>query len=126
MRKRTIGAMVGVAVLTSGLATGVALASGGDSGDSNMSGPDADKAVAAALADTGGTKANAVERDSENGAVWEVEVAQPDGSTVDVRLDANFHVVVVEHDSEAGRHETGQHGEAGSDAETDSSSDTGP
>jgi hypothetical protein len=107
MRKRTIGAVVGVAVLSSGLATGVALASGGDSGDSNMSGPDADKAVAAALAETGGTKANAVERDSENGAVWEVEVAQSDGSTVDVRLDGNFHVIVVEHDSEAGQHDTG-------------------
>ena len=36
-----------------------------------------------------------------NGATWEVEVTKPDGSTVDVRLDANMKVVVVEPDQEA-------------------------
>jgi uncharacterized membrane protein YkoI len=105
MRKRTIGAIIGAAVLATGLASGVALASnGGDDGENTVTGPDRDKAVAAALQETGGTKANAVERDSEDGAVWEVEVAKADGSTVDVRLDGNFHVVVVEPDSEAGEH----------------------
>jgi hypothetical protein len=103
MRKRTIGAMLGVAVLASGLAGGVALASGGDDGDHPVTGPDADRAVAAALQETGG-KANSVERDSEDGATWEVEVTRTDGSTVDVRLDANFHVVTVEPDTEDGSH----------------------
>jgi hypothetical protein len=42
-------------------------------------------------------KANTVERDSEQGATWEVEIANADGSTSDVRLDANYHVIVVEH-----------------------------
>jgi hypothetical protein len=41
-----------------------------------------------------------VERDSENGATYEVEVTKPDGSTVDVRLDGAFKVVVIEGDSE--------------------------
>ena len=50
---------------------------------------------------SGGT-ANAVERDSENGATWEVEVTRPDGKTVDVRLDENYKLVVVESDSERG------------------------
>jgi uncharacterized membrane protein YkoI len=103
MKKRTIGAIVGAAVLATGLASGVALASASDDGDQSVTGPDADKAVAAALQETGG-RANAVERDSENGAVWEVEVAKADGSTVDVRLDGNFHVVTVEPDSEHGEH----------------------
>ena len=49
---------------------------------------------------TGGGKANSVERDTENGATWEVEVTKPDGKTVDVRLDENFELVVVEGDSE--------------------------
>ncbi len=55
---------------------------------------------APALEETAGGTANAVERDSENGATWEVEVTTPAGKTVDVRLDENFHVVVVEGDSE--------------------------
>ena len=63
-------------------------------------GPGADQAKAAALKIYPGSHANSVERDSENGATWEVEVAKPDGSTVDVRLDQNYKLVVAEADSE--------------------------
>jgi len=77
-----------------------ALAGAGDD-DSNATGPAADKARAAALAHLGGGHANAVERDDEDGATWEVEVTKRDGNTVDVRLDANYKVVVVEGDSES-------------------------
>ena len=48
----------------------------------------------------GGT-ANAVERDGEKGATWEVEVRKPDGSTVDVRLGANYEKVAIDSDSES-------------------------
>lgn len=48
----------------------------------------------------GGT-VNSVERDNENGATWEVEVTKADGTTVDVRLDSKFRLVVIESDSEA-------------------------
>jgi len=107
MRKRTVGVILGAAVLSTSVATGVAFAGGGDdSGNqhegTSVTGPDADRATAAALTQTGGVRANAVERDSENGATWEVEVVNPDGSTSDVRLDASYQVVVVERDSEAG------------------------
>jgi uncharacterized membrane protein YkoI len=77
----------------------VAASSAGDS-DANVTGPDADKATAVALEITGGGKVNSVERDTENGATWEVEVTEPDGTTVDVRLDVNFELVIVETDSE--------------------------
>ena len=79
---------------------GVAVA-GGESGDAKeqVSGPGADKARAAALAHHPGT-ANSVERDSENGATWEVEITGTDGKTVDVRLDEHYRVVVVEGDGE--------------------------
>ena len=60
----------------------------------------ADRATAAALDATGGGTANSVERDSENGATWEVEVTKTDGRTVDVRLDENYAVVVIEGDTE--------------------------
>jgi hypothetical protein len=101
MRHRTILATVAGAIAAVAITGGaVALAGGGD-GEGSAHGPDADRAVAAALAETGGGTANAVERDSEHGATWEVDVTKPDGSTVDVRLDGNLHVVVVEPDVEA-------------------------
>jgi hypothetical protein len=100
MRKKIIlagAAIVAVAAAGGGVAT--ALGSGEES-ERSATGPDAGKARAAALEITGGGTANSVERDSENGATWEVEVTKPDGETVDVRLDERFGKVVVESDSE--------------------------
>jgi uncharacterized membrane protein YkoI len=90
----------GAVLALSAAGVGVAVA-GGESGDAReqVSGPAADKARAAALAEHPGT-ANAVERDSENGATWEVEITGNDGRTVDVRLDENYKVVTVEGDGE--------------------------
>lgn len=82
--------------------SGAAIAIGnGHEGDNGAHGPGANKAKAAALKVVPGGHANAVERDTENGATWEVEVRKPDGSTVDVRLDQNYHLVVIEPDSES-------------------------
>lgn len=87
---------------------GVAVASGGEDGhdkgdhEGHVTGTKADQATAAALKATDGGKANSVERDSENGATWEVEVTRPDSTTVDVRLDEGYHVVVIESDGEQG------------------------
>ena len=78
---------------------GTAIATSND-GEGGATGPGADQATAAALKITHGGHANSVERDSENGATWEVEVAKSDGSTVDVRLDQNYKLVVAEADSE--------------------------
>jgi hypothetical protein len=99
MKRKWIAAGATGAVLAIG-GGGAALAVGGS--DSSASGPTAHKAVAAALAATGGGRANSVERDDENGATYEVEVTKTDGSTVDVRLGADFHVIVIESDSEQG------------------------
>jgi hypothetical protein len=99
-RRIVIGASVAaVAVAVAGGAAAVASASAGGN-EGGVTGAEADKAIAAALAETGGGTANSVELDNENGATWEVEVTRPDGTTVDVRLDAAFAVVVVEGDSE--------------------------
>lgn len=69
---------------------------------SGSTGASADEQAAreAALRATGGGTVNEVERDSEDGATWEVEVTKPDGKTVDVRLDGELAVVVIEADSE--------------------------
>ena len=103
-RTRTL-TVAGLAV--AGLGVGAALATGagtafagGDENDVSVTGRDADRATEAALRATGGGRANSVERDSEDGATWEVEVTEPDGDTVDVRLDEDRRLVVIEGDSE--------------------------
>ena len=87
-----------LALTAGGAGAAVAVGSGDDEG--GTTGPGADQATAAALELYPGGHANSVERDSENGATWEVEVAKPDGGTVDVRLDQNYKLVVAEADSE--------------------------
>jgi uncharacterized membrane protein YkoI len=92
--------IVALTAVTAALALGGATwAIAGSADDSSVSGPNADRAKAAALAKLGGGTANSVERDNENGATWEVEVTK-NGKTVDVRLDAAYKVIVVEGDSE--------------------------
>lgn len=98
-RTKTLLMAGGAATVLAAGGAAFAVASGGDDAQEQARGPAADKAVAAALKITGGT-ANAVERDGENGATWEVEVTKPDGSTVDVRLDEHYGLVVIEGDNE--------------------------
>jgi len=119
-RKFMIGGAAVLALAAGG--TGVALATGAvgeNDAAEQVSGPNADKARAAALEITGGGTANSVELDSENGATWEVEVTKPDGATVDVRLDDNYDLVVVEGDDE-GTDSSEQHeGDEGTGQEED-------
>ena len=91
-------AVGGLALALSAGGVGAAVAAGGgEDANEQVSGPAADTAREAALAAHPGT-ANSVERDSENGATWEVEITGNDGKTVDVRLDENLKVVVIEGD----------------------------
>jgi hypothetical protein len=92
------GSVLAIAAGGTGAAFATGAVGGGDD-EGSLSGPSADRATAAALTITGGGTANSVERDSENGATYEVEVTKPDGNTVDVRLDENYDLVVVEGDS---------------------------
>ena len=117
---------VGVAAATGGIG-------GGDEGDQSVTGPAADQAKAAALKITHGGTANAVERDGENGATWEVEVTKTDGSTVDVRLDDSYGPVAVDGDSgdqvegsdAPDAQEQGQAGDAGEQGESGAANEHG-
>jgi uncharacterized membrane protein YkoI len=102
MRKRVVIAAAGIAVVGAVGVGGVAVATSGDDGPAShrYTQEQADAATEAALAATGGGTANSVESDTENGATYEVEVAKADGTTVDVRLDESYQVVVIEADSE--------------------------
>jgi uncharacterized membrane protein YkoI len=104
MRKRVLVAVAGVGVVVAVTAGGVAAASGGDDGPAShqYTQQQADAATEAALEATGGGTANSVESDNENGATYEVEVTKNDGSTVDVRLDEHYKVVVIEGDGDSG------------------------
>ena len=93
-----VGGLV-LAVSAGGVGAAVASGAAGDAQE-QVSGAGADRAREAALSYHPGT-ANSVERDSENGATWEVEVTGTDGKTVDVRLDAEL---------QARRHRGGQRG----------------
>ncbi len=103
MNKRTLKRLaIGSDALALALGgTAIARATGAfDDGDAQLTGLQADRAKAAALRITGGGHANAVERDSEKGATYEVEVTRNDGSRVDLRLDENLELVAVEGDSD--------------------------
>ena len=98
-RKAILAAGAVLAIGLGGVADAQAV--GGDDGDGGATGAGADRAQAAALKLVPGGHVNAVERDSEKGATWEVEVRKPDGSTVDVRLGAKYERVAIDSDSEA-------------------------
>lgn len=118
MSERIKKALMGLAALAALALGGGAIAQAGSSGggdkaehgehgeygeqDESVSGPQANRAKEAALEATKGGEVNAVERDGENGATWEVEVTKTDGQTVDVRLDQAYQPIVVEGDSEDG------------------------
>ncbi len=104
MRKRLIIGAAGVAVAAAAIGGGVAVAGNGDDGPAShqYTQEQADAAKQAALEATGGGTVNSVETDDENGATYEVEVTKTDGSTVDVRLDEQYDVVVIESDHEDG------------------------
>jgi hypothetical protein len=97
--RKWVIAGIGSVVITAAVGGAIAFASGDSEGD--VTGRQADRAIHAALEATRGGTANAVERDSENGGYWEVEVRKPNGAIVDVRLNRDYTVRVLEGDKEA-------------------------
>lgn len=69
---------------------------GGKDDGTQLRGPAAERAKAAAHAAVPGASVNEIERtDGTSGSGYEVELIQPDGSIVDVHLDANFKVIKI-------------------------------
>ena len=95
-----VAAIAAGAAATAAASTADSPADEGEAGAGDVTAEQAEDATEAALEATGGGTANSVERDTENGATWEVEVTRPDGATVDVRLDEGYDVVVIEGDAE--------------------------
>jgi len=98
MRRRTRWiAAAGLAVAVVGGAAAAA-AGGGDS-DQELTGATRDRAVAAALAATGGGTVTETEA-GDDGAAYGVEVRLADGRQVELALDTAFRVIAEETDED--------------------------
>ena len=94
--KWVLGGALGLAVIGGG--TGVGIAASGDD-DEPLTGSDLDKAVAAALAETGG--GTVVETETgDDGAAYGVEIRLADGRVVEVNLDRDFQVIGQQNDDD--------------------------
>ena len=89
---RKIIAVVALVLAAAAVAASLAVGSGGPDDETPITGTALERASAAALAHTGGGRVTETEAGDEEGA-YEVEVTLPDGSQVDVHLDASFGVV---------------------------------
>ncbi len=95
-----MGIVAGFAVLAA-VGGGAAYATGvADDGEQPITGTALERARAAALEHTGGGRVTETEVDDED-SKYEVEVTLPDGSQVNVQLDADFNVVGEEVDDES-------------------------
>jgi hypothetical protein len=92
----------GLAVLLAVAGGGVAWATGAGDDDKPLTGSAREKAVAAALAHTGGGTVTETER-GDDGAAYGVEIRLDDGRQVEVVLDENFKVIGEERDDDTGR-----------------------
>jgi outer membrane lipoprotein SlyB len=95
MRSRLLKVIVVLALFGALVGGGVAWATAGGDDDSSVTGPAAERAGAVASARVGDGRVTEVERDSDGGGGWEVEVKRSDGSTVEVVLDGGYGVVNV-------------------------------
>ena len=97
-RAKIVAVLASVLVLVA-VATGVGVAAIGDD-DEPLSGDPLERATAAALTATGGGEVVATEVGDDAGSAYEVEVRMPDGSQVEVQLDADFAVIATDADDD--------------------------
>jgi uncharacterized membrane protein YkoI len=97
MQRRT--RWIATAGLAVAMAGGIAAAAAGGDTDQELTGATRDRAVAAALAATGGGTVLETEA-GDDGAAYGVEVRLADGRQVEVNLDESFQVVGQEPDED--------------------------
>jgi uncharacterized membrane protein YkoI len=97
MQRRT--RWIATAGLAVAMAGGIAAATAGGDTDKELTGATRDRAVAAALAATGGGTVLETEA-GDDGAAYGVEVRLADGRQVEVNLDESFRVVGQEPDED--------------------------
>lgn len=98
--------MIGGAVVLAIGAGGVGLAQAVGGDDEQATGPDAERAKAAAVRLAGGGTAVGVEREDEGRSAWEVEVKKADGNVVEVDLTNGLERAGAERDDDDSRGES--------------------
>ena len=101
INRKVLIAGIALVVLAAG-GIGIAYGVGGES-EEQVTGPNADRAKAAALDQVGGGTVLEVEKQDGDGAgVYEVEVERPDGSQVEVHVSGQFDSVGTAADDDSG------------------------
>jgi uncharacterized membrane protein YkoI len=114
INRKTVAVAAVAAALAAG-GVGIANAVTGDS-EEQVTGPDADKAKAAALDAVGGGTVSEIEyQEAGSSGFYEVEVTRDDGSQVEVHLDGQFQPVGTAADDDSGEAEDDDSGEAEDD-----------
>jgi uncharacterized membrane protein YkoI len=104
------GGVLAVAVIGGGTGVAVAASSGDD--EEPLTGSTLDRAVDAALEETGGGTVTETEA-GDDGAAYSVEVRLDDGSQVEVNLDENFTVIAQEADDDGPNDDEGENEDEG-------------
>ena len=106
--KRTTKWVAGgtLAIAAIGGGTGIAIANGAGDNDAPLGGSTLDKAVAAALASTGGGEVLETEV-GDDGSAYGVEIRLEDGRQVEVNLDSSFAVIDQEPDHDSPGEQSG-------------------
>jgi uncharacterized membrane protein YkoI len=104
---RTLVIAAALAMLVALGGAGIAYAAGGDS-EEQLTGPDAEKAKSAAIAEVGGGTVTEVERE-DNGSAggFEVEVKRDDGTQVEVHVGSDLKVVGQQADEDGPNDQNG-------------------
>jgi uncharacterized membrane protein YkoI len=101
INRKTVAVAAVAAALAAG-GVGIANAVTGDS-EEQVTGPDADKAKAAALDAVGGGTVSEIEyQEAGSAGFYEVEVTRDDGSQVEVHLDGEYQLVGTAADDDTG------------------------
>jgi len=98
--KSKLLATIGAGAVFVGGGVGIAEAVGGDSDDVQATGAAAGKAKVAALKAVGSGRVVSVERESEAGSAWQVEIVRRDGTEVEASLDSAYKSVATEREDD--------------------------
>ena len=102
VNRKALAIGAAIAALAAG-GVGIAYAVGGGDSEEQVTGPDAEKAKAAALeAVGGGTVTEAEYQEAGSAGVYEVEVQRPDGSQVEVHVSGQYDSVGTAADDDSG------------------------
>ena len=102
VNRRTVAIVAAIGAVAVG-GVGIAYAVGGGESEEQVTGPKAEKAIAAALDQVGGGEVLEAEYQEADGTgVYEVEIQKPDGSQVEVHVSGDYQAIGTAADDDTG------------------------